>query len=68
MIEKKTTPRRLYLVTPIDAAPEGQQQLVAATHPAVALAHVAREAFTVTVPTALQVAALVAAGAAVKEA
>ena len=65
---KTTAARRLYLVTPTDPAPDAVAQLVAASHPNVALAAVARATFTVSVPTALQVAALVAAGATVKEA
>lgn len=59
-----TTPRRLYLV----ADQHGSQHLVSATHPSSALAHIARAAFTVTVPTALAVAGLVASGLIVKEA
>ena len=59
-----TTPRRLYLV----ADQHGSQHLVSATHPSTALAHIARAEFTVTVPTALAVAGLVASGLIVKEA
>ena len=59
-----TTPRRLYLV----ADQHGTQHLVSATHPSSALAHIARAEFTVTVPTALAVAGLVANGLTVKEA
>ena len=59
-----TTPRRLYLVSD----QHGSQHLVSASHPSVAMAHIARAAFTVTVPTALTVAGLVANGLTVKEA
>lgn len=59
-----TAPRRLYLVT----AQSGQQHLVSASHPSHALAHIARAEFSVTVPNALTVAALVTAGLTVKEA
>ena len=58
------TTRRLYLVSDQN----GTQHLVSATHPSVALAHIARAEFSVTVPTALTVAGLVANGLTVKEA
>lgn len=64
MTTPTTTTRRLYLVTSKD----GTQHLVTASHPSTALAHIARAAFTVTVPTALTVAGLVANGLTVKEA
>jgi hypothetical protein len=64
----KKTPHRLYLVKPTEPTPDGIVRLVAANHPSQALSHVARASFTVTVPTTMQVAELVAAGVKVEEA
>lgn len=68
MTTNNTTTKRLYLVQPTDASPDAVPHLVAASHPSIALASVAKSLFKVSVPTALEVAVMVAAGTAVKEA
>ena len=50
---------RLYTIT---NKATGEQRLVDAAHPSVALSHVARDEFAVTKPTSKEAAALVEAG------
>lgn len=59
--------QRLYRVR-LSGDPEDLGRLVSAKHPAQALRHVAEDTWTVDLPTALEAAALVAAGVKVEDA